>query len=304
MPARLSLPMSVPFRRVSGVPTAPARRFALPAALRRHPPVLRPLARIGALEVRLAASPAEMRRAQRLRYAVFFREGGAEASAVARLFRRDADRFDPACRHLMVVDHATRDALGRPRLVATTRVLTQEAALRLGGFYSADEFDLAPLLARHPQKRFLEVGRSCVAASHRSRLCVDLIWRGLATLAEQDGADVLIGCASLPGTDSESLAVPLAFLYHWALGQGDWAATARPERTVPMDRLPAAAVDARKALRDLPPLLRGYVRLGAHIGAGAVVDTAFGTTDVLVVLPIADVGARYRARFGGDALAA
>jgi putative hemolysin len=108
----------------------------------------------------------------------------------------------------------------------------------------------------------------------------------------------MIGCASLTGTDPDKLALPLSFLHHYAGASDRWVARARPERYVEMNRLRKDAIDTRKALRGLPPLIRGYLRLGAGIGDGAVIDPQFGTTDVLIVLPVSSINARYFAHFG------
>ncbi len=113
----------------------------------------------------------------------------------------------------------------------------------------------------------------------------------------QTQPDVMIGCASLEGTDPERLALPLSYLHHFAARAGGLARPALPQRHVEMNRMPREAVDPKAALRALPPLIKGYLRLGAYIGDGAVIDRQFGTTDVLIVLPMAAVTRRYVAHF-------
>ena len=102
------------------------------------------------------------------------------------------------------------------------------------------------------------------------------------------------------GADPDALALPLSFLHHHARAEGDWRACARPERHVAMDRLPAATIDAKPALKQLPPLIKGYLRLGARFGSGAVIDRQFGTTDVLVILPVAAIDRRYVDYYGDE----
>jgi putative hemolysin len=111
----------------------------------------------------------------------------------------------------------------------------------------------------------------------------------------------MIGCASLEGTDPRRLALPLSFLHHHAAAPEPWRVRALDNRYVPMDLLPREAIDPRLALRTLPPLLKGYLRLGATFGDGAVIDDQFGTTDVLVVLPVASISERYINHFGPNA---
>ncbi|KRE09302.1 hemolysin [Bosea sp. Root381] len=260
------------------------------------------LGRCGSLEVRLARGPREIWRAQRLRYRVFYQEMSAKPDVVSRMFRRDADRFDAACDHLLVIDHAARGRFGgvRPKVVGTYRLMRQGAAMRLGGFYTQGEFDLGPMIARHPGLRFLELGRSCVLEPYRGKRTIELLWRGICAYIRHHRIDAMFGCASFDGTDPDALAVPLSFLHHNARSTGAWGAAARPDRHVAMDRLPAEVLDAKLALRQMPPLIKAYLRLGARFGTGAVVDRQFGTTDVLVILPVAAIDQRYFDYYGDE----
>jgi putative hemolysin len=111
----------------------------------------------------------------------------------------------------------------------------------------------------------------------------------------------MIGVASLEGTEPEEVALPLSFLHHSARAPEEWDVSAVPSRYVAMDILPRDQIDMRKAMRSLPPLIKGYLRLGAYIGDGAVIDHQFGTTDVAIILPVANISERYQAHFrGGD----
>ena len=255
----------------------------------------------GTLEVRLATTAREIRKAQRLRYKVFYEEGAAQPDRTAALIRRDICAFDRVCDHLIVVDHAARSKLGRikPKVVGTYRLLRQEVAQANFGFYSAGEFDIAPMLALHPGKKFLELGRSCVAQAYRGKRTLELLWRGLWAYVQHHRVDVMIGCASLPGTNPLALALPLSFLHAHARAEGDWAVEGLPGRAMPSGILSAAALNPRQALACLPPLVKGYLRVGAKFSASAVVDRQFGTTDLFVIMPVAEISERYIAHFGG-----
>ena len=254
------------------------------------------LGRLGTLEVRLARTAADVRRAQRLRFDVFYKEMSAVPAAVVRLARRDIDPYDAVCDHLLVIDHAARSSV-----VGTYRLLRQEMAARQGGFYSAAEFDVAALLARHRDARFLELGRSCVLPAYRNKRTVELLWHGIWSYFLAHRLDVMIGCASLEGTDPDALALPLSFLHHFARAADPWRVEALPQRRVEMNRMPAAAIDRKAALHALPPLIKGYLRLGGRIGDGAVIDRQFGTTDVFIVLPVGAISTRYIGHFGDAA---
>jgi len=262
-----------------------------------------PLGRLGSLEVSLARNAKDVGRAQKLRYRVFYEEMSAMPDARTRLARRDIDAFDAVCDHLLVRDHAAASpGLARkPEVVGTYRLLRQEVAVRHAGFYTAGEFDLTRLIARHPGFRFLELGRSCVSAPYRHRRTVELLWHGVWAYVRQHRIDVMFGCASLEGTDPDRLALPLSFLHHFASAPEAWRARAVPGRHVAMNRLQKAAVDTKAALRELPPLIKGYLRLGAFVGDGAVIDRQFGTTDILIVLPVGRISARYVQHFGPGA---
>ncbi len=259
------------------------------------------LGRIGPLEVRLASGKKEIRKAQRLRYEVFYREGGAIPDAKTALTRRDADRFDKICDHLIVIDHAAVNRRGKnkPKVVGAYRLLRDAVARKHGGFYSAQEYDVEPLLARHPGKRFVELGRSCVMEQYRGKRTIELLWRGILAYVRYYKVDALIGCASFPGANPLAHAATLSFLAHHAQASDDWRVEARSGLSVPMAFMARDAVDPRKALNALPPLVKGYLRLGAKFGGGAVVDRAFNTTDVFVVLPVAAIDARYLEHLAG-----
>lgn len=263
------------------------------------------LGRLGSLEVRLARSAAEVRAAQALRYRIFYGEMQATADPRTFLRRRDADVFDRYCDHLLVLDHDDVEIRpfrrARPRIVGTYRLLRQTVAERHRGFYTAGEFAIEPLLARHAGLEFLELGRSCVMKPYRSKRTVELLWQGIWAYVLNHDIDAMIGCASFEGTDPEALALPLSFLHHHASADADWLVEARSERAVSMNRLPIEAVDMRAALSGMPPLIKGYLRLGAMVGRGAVVDRPFGTTDVMIVLPVDRISERYVRYYGSDA---
>ena len=266
-------------------------------AARAHRPS-QTLGRVGSLEVRLAQTAAEVRQAQKLRYRVFYQEGSAIPNPGRMFARRDVDAYDAICDHLLVIDHGARDTHpGRPAVVGTYRLLRQSLAEDYGGFYTAGEFDIGGLIARHGNLQFLELGRSCVLPPYRNKRTVELLWHGIWSYVLQNRLDVMIGCASLDGTEPKQLALPLSFLHHYARAPEEWRARALPERYVEMNRMSKETIEPKAALRVLPPLVKGYLRLGAYIGDGAVIDYEFGTTDVLIVLPVSAISARYIEHF-------
>lgn len=236
--------------------------------------------RAGNLGLRVAETAAEIDAAQALRFRVFYEEMGARADAATLAAGRDADDFDAVADHLLVLDHDLGQ--GPEAVVGTYRLIRRPAAERLGRFYSAAEYDIAPLLAFPGE--VLELGRSCVAGAYRTRGTLQLLWRGIAAFVFRHRIDLMFGCASLPGTDLDALAPQLSYLHANHLAPPALRPRALPGRHVPMDRIPVGRIDMRAAMTALPPLIKGYLRLGGFVGDGAVIDDQFNTTDVCIVV--------------------
>ena len=252
--------------------------------------------RAGNLGLRIARTPDELAAAQALRYRVFYQERGAQPDPAAAATGRDSDRYDAVADHLLVVDHDLGN--GAEAVVGTYRLIRREAAESIGRFYSADEYDIA-LIERFPG-RVLELGRSCVDSAYRGRAAMQLLWRGIAAYVFAHNIDLMFGCASLPGTDVDALAAELTYLHAHHLAPPDIRLRALPHRYVEMRRMDPGAIDARQVLVGLPPLIKGYLRLGGFVGDGAVVDHQFNTTDVAIVVQSNLVTGKYYRHFERD----
>ncbi|MGI9484170.1 MAG: GNAT family N-acetyltransferase [Hyphomicrobiales bacterium] len=248
------------------------------------------LATRGGLDVRLAMSAQEIAACQKLRYKVFHEELKAKPDTVALAVGMDLDGFDEICDHLLVSDGG--------EVVGTYRLLRQDVAEARHGFYTQGEFDIAPLLEAHCEFRFIELGRSCVLKPWRTKPVVELLWQGIWNYVRLNSFDVMFGCASLEGTDTGALSQALSYLHHNHLADQNWRARAHQEQFVEMNIIPASEIDMRAAFKSLPPLIKGYLRLGARVGSGAVVDYQFNTTDVFIILPVAHINPRYFEYFG------
>jgi putative hemolysin len=244
--------------------------------------------RVGDIEIRLAESEEEVREAQALRYRVFYEEMSAEPTPEMQRIRRDFDSYDPFCDHLLVIDRSLAPGKG---VVGTYRLLRRAGAARRGQFYSVDEYDIRSIQAFSGE--ILELGRSCIEAAYRQRPVMQLMWRGIADYVMYYEVGLMFGCASLPGVDPAAHAVALSYLYHYHLAPANLRPRALPERYVDMNMMPREAVDTRRALALLPPLVKGYLRLGGLVGDGAVVDRQFHTTDVSIVVVTDRVTGKY-----------
>ncbi len=262
------------------------------------------IARRGSLEVRLVTTAEEIHLSQALRYRVFYQEMSARPDSDALKTQLDKDAFDEICEHLIVLDHNCKnsDVGGSgtgPAVIGTYRLLPQDIAEKNGGFYTSDEFDITPLVnSKRGTHRFLELGRSCVLKQYRTRPTLELLWHGIWRYVRLRGLDVMLGCASFAGVDPQEFALPLSFLHHKCSAPEEWAVKALPERYVNMNRMTETELDLRAAMRVMPPLIKGYLRLGAYIGDGAVIDEQFGTIDILIILPNSRISPRYLSHFG------
>jgi putative hemolysin len=239
-----------------------------------------PELRAGNLGVRIATHPDEVDAVQSLRYRVFYAEMGARADMATTRDKRDRDAYDGIADHLLVVDHELGPGL--EGVVGTYRLIRREAAASIGQFYSADEYDISKI------ERFsgglMELGRSCVDIRYRNRAVMQLLWSGIAAYVFHYKIDLMFGCASLPGTDTDALGHELAYLYYYHLAPSQLRPRALPHRYIEMRRLDREEIDPKRALATLPPLIKGYLRLGGFVGDGAVIDAQFNTTDVAVVV--------------------
>ena len=240
------------------------------------------------LELRLATSGSDTTAAQKLRFEVFNIE---LRLGLASSFSRglDGDAYDGHCDHLLVVD-TERDCL-----VGTYRLLSYDRVPSFG-FYSETEFDLANV--RRSGLRLLELGRSCVALEYRDGRVISLLFRGIAEYLRRCGADALIGCASIHGTELRELSAIQAMLSRRFLAERELRVTPRKGFDIPPHAL-SAPIDENAAFRYLPPLFRGYLRLGAKVCGPPAYDRQFGTTDYFVLARTSDIVQRYTRRFLG-----
>jgi L-ornithine Nalpha-acyltransferase len=255
-----------------------------------------------ALKIRLAKSNAEIRAAQQLRYLVFHRELGVKLSPENQAENIESDAFDEICDHLLVIragETANLDlAVEDGTVVGTYRLLRQSVASQNSGFYSQSEFNLAPLLARKADLKFLELGRSCVLKNERGSAVVELLWQGIWNYVRQHQIDVMIGCASFDGLNIDTHRDIIQFLLESNKVPDGWQVQAHPQRCLNIKAGGQSQYDIKAVIANLPPLIKGYMRLGCFFGLDAVVDEAFNTIDVLVILPVAKINPRYFAKFG------
>jgi putative hemolysin len=243
----------------------------------------------GDFEVRLANTRPEIEAAQALRYRIFYEEMQAKPSPEVAAIKRDFDDFDEVCDHLLVLDRRRGD--GPESIVGTYRLMRRAMAAQAGRFYSSAEYDIQKMID-YPGE-VLELGRSCIAKDARNTATMQMLWRGIALYANHYGIQAMFGCPSFPGTDPSQHAQAMSYLHHHHLAPPDIRVRALASRYVKMDMLEHDSYDARKAMARVPPLIKGYLRLGGFVGDGAVIDSQFNTTDVFVIVKTELVTEKY-----------
>ncbi|MGB0507015.1 MAG: GNAT family N-acetyltransferase [Pikeienuella sp.] len=246
----------------------------------------------GRYTVRLAETEEDVAAAQRLRYRVFVEEMGADATPENTALRRESDSFDPHFDHLIIVDEETIAEDPLDRVVGVYRLLRGEVAKRGCGFYGASEYDLDKVL--HYPREVMELGRSCVDAEHRGGAAMHLLWTGLGHYVAEHNIEIMFGVASFHGADPAPLAMPLSYLHYNHLAPEDLRVRTQAEHYVAMNSVPEDQVDRAAALRAIPPLIKGYLRLGGCVGDGAFVDHEFNTVDVCLLMDTARMVDRYK----------
>ena len=253
--------------------------------------------RLGNFSTRLMRSEDELAEAQRLRYQVFYEEMSAKANAQQAKAKRDFDPHDANCDHLLVLEETSVKA----NIVGTQRFFLKPGPNQNAVFHSQNEFDVEGLYQRHEGKTFMELGRSCIVAEHRTKRTMELMWHGTWAYALENRVDVMIGCASFQTRDVSEIAPALGLLHELASADEDWSTPATHVDAIKLSDLSKLTSDPKKTMRLLPPLLRGYLRLGAMFSDYAVPDTEFGTIDVLVIMPVEHLNPKYVRHYGSQA---
>ncbi|MFZ4540394.1 MAG: GNAT family N-acetyltransferase, partial [Rickettsiales bacterium] len=246
----------------------------------------------GHLTLRLAENEADVYAAQRLRYRIFCEEMGAVANLAVQQQKRDFDMFDEACYHLIVIDN-TR--VGDARVVGTYRLLTRANMVKVGSFYTETEYDISAIKANTAE--MMELGRSCVEQQYRTRPVIQMLWQGIGAFIVAKDIKLMFGCASFHGVNVKEHVHALSYLYHYHLAPEGIRPVALPAHYVNMNLMPKEEVVPRAALGVLPPLIKGYLRLNGLVGDGAVLDYAFNTCDVSIVVQTEAMHARYADRY-------
>jgi putative hemolysin len=227
--------------------------------------------------VKVAQDEADIRKAQQLRYEVFVKELGSDGVMVDHENRLELDQFDPFFDHLLLLDARNNDDV-----VGVYRVLRDDQAEKMGRYYSEDEYDLTAL--KCSGRKLMELGRSCLAAEHRGGPAMFYLWNALAHYVYEHEIEIMFGVASFHGTDPKEIEASLSYLHHHHLAPENLRTKAQPAQYQNMNLCAVNDVDRRAAMKQIPSLIKAYLRLGGFVGDGAFIDHEFNTIDVCLIM--------------------
>ncbi len=249
-------------------------------------------------EVRLTRNKDERKQVRQLRYDVFVEEEGAGATEEQRALREEYDSYDRFADYMAVFHNG--------KIVGTYRIIDRRAAEKMGGFYTETEFDISKI--KKARGNIAEMSRACVAREYRENaLVMRLLWAGLSSYLLRHKIALVFGVASWVGTNPARSAQAISYLYYNHLAPARLRATVLSENFADgvnpklsrMNILPAAFVDEDDARREMTPLIKGYLQLGAEFGRGVFVDKPFNSYDVFVSLQTKNIDKKYQKHFLG-----
>ena len=245
--------------------------------------------------IKIAEKKSELKKAQALRYTVFYNEKKAVPTISKKILRLDYDKVDKFADHLIVIDKNKKDI--KNTIVGTYRLLRGDVATHCGGFYTSSEFDLSKVLNSYKNIQILELGRSCVHQDYRNGIIMNLLWKAIAEYVKFYDIKILLGCASFHGTDVMKYANELSYL--------------RKNFSLP-DELSVKSLDSKihpaytdinsntndlRTFVKLPPLIKGYLRIGGKVSYDCFVDYKFNTIDLCVIVRTDNIKKKYKKKY-------
>ena len=244
----------------------------------------------GRFILKIAETSEELHDEQRLRYKVFVEEMGANVADDCHASRMEYDKFDQDFDHLILIDSLNRNTA--ENVVGVYRLMLNTSVSKNRGFYSSSEYNLDKLIKA--DRKILELGRSCIDKQHRGGVALHMMWNGLAQYVIDNNVEVLFGVASFHGVDINLINHALSYLHYNHLAPVELRPIAIGENKIDMNILNKSDVEKMSALKQIPPLIKAYIRLGGFIGFGASVDVDFNSIDVCLVMDTKNMSEKYK----------
>jgi len=242
--------------------------------------------------IKLVKTKPELKQAQALRYSVFYKEKRAKATLQKKIIKLDYDKIDKFADHLIVVDKNTKN-----KVVGTYRLIRGDVAELFGGFYSSSEFNLENIINNYQNKHILELGRSCVHQNYRNGSIMNLLWKAIAEYVKLFDIKVLIGCASFSGIDPLKYTEELSYLrVNFSLPK-KFSIKSYDNNIYPAFKLNDKNLNQLRTFAKLPPLIKGYLRVGGKVSDSFFVDHNFNTIDLCIVVRTNDIDKKYKKKY-------
>jgi L-ornithine Nalpha-acyltransferase len=254
-----------------------------------------PTIEVGDFIIKLAEKHSEIKHAQSLRYSVFYKEGNAIASLSKKMFRRDYDQVDNFADHLIVIDKTRKNF--KNKIIGTYRLMRGDQVSQFGGFYTSAEFDLSNIVNLFKKNEILELGRSCVHKDYRNGTTMNLLWKAIANYINMYDIKILLGCASFPGTDVIKFSNQLSYLKQNHSLPKELSVESLDNNIYPIDNYENKNLSEIRIFVKLPPLIKGYLRVGGKVSESFFVDHEFNTIDLCVVVKTDNIDDKYKKKF-------
>ena len=250
---------------------------------------------LGDFVIKLANNKYELKKAQALRYSVFYKEKKAKSNFPKKMMKLDYDKIDKFADHLIVIDKKRKSI--KNKIVGTYRLIRGDVALSFGGFYTSSEFDLTNILNSYKHKQILELGRSCVHKDYRNGTTMKLLWKAIAEYIKLYDIKVLLGCASFPGTDVQEFSKELSYLRSNFSLPEEISVNSLLDNNYPVCIKNNINESDIRTFAKLPPLIKGYLRVGGRVSDSFFVDYDFNTIDLCVVVQTLNIDEKYKNKF-------
>ena len=249
----------------------------------------------GNFVIKLTEKKSELKKAQALRYSIFYKEKKAKPSFPKKILALDYDKVDKFADHLIVIDKGS--IAPKNKIVGTYRLIRGDVSANFGGFYTSSEFNLSNILDVYKNNQILELGRSCVHKDYRNGTVMNLLWKAIAEYVKFYDIKIILGCVSFSGTDIMKFSNELSYLRENFSLPDDLSVESLDENTYPVYKKTVTKINDLKIFAKLPPLIKGYLRVGGKVSDSFYVDYSFNTIDLCVVVKTDNIENKYKKKF-------
>ena len=245
--------------------------------------------------VKIADKKSELKKAQALRYSVFYNEKKAIPTISKKILKLDYDNVDKFADHLIVLDNNRKGI--ENKIVGTYRLIRGDIAVHFGGFYTSAEFDLSKILNSYNHNQILELGRSCVHQDYRNGTVMNLLWKAIAEYIKLYDIKILLGCASFHGTNVMKYTNELSYLRKNFSLPDKLSVKSLDTKIYPSYTEINSNINDLRTFVKLPPLIKGYLRIGGKVSYDCFVDYKFNTIDLCVIVNTRNIDKKYKKKY-------